>query len=218
MTRYADRRDAGRRLGAALRAPAAAWGAGVIVLGLPRGGVPVAAEVALALAAPLDVLIVRKVGAPGNPEFAIGAIAEGEVVVRDPRVGGGGWFGARAFEAQAAQERVELQRRAEAYRGGRAVPSLAGHTALLVDDGLATGATMLAAVRAARRAGAARVVVAVPVCSRAAQALVAAEADEVIALQVPVDFAAVGEWYLRFDQVADAEVVRLLSDARAASA
>lgn len=218
MTRYADRRDAGRRLGEALRSPAATWGAGVIVLGLPRGGVPVAAEVALALAVPMDVLIVRKVGAPGNPEFAIGAIAEGEVVVRDPRVGGGGWFGERAFEAQAARERVELQRRAEAYRGGRAAPSLAGHTAVLVDDGLATGATMLAAIRAARRAGAARVVVAVPVCSREARALVAAEADDVIALQVPVDFAAVGEWYLRFDQVADAEVVRLLSDARAASA
>jgi predicted phosphoribosyltransferase len=218
MTRYADRREAGRRLGEALRSPAAAWRAGVVVLGLPRGGVPVAAEVARALAAPLDVLIVRKVGAPGNPEFAIGAIAEGEVVVRDPRVGGGAWFGERAFEIQAARERVELQRRAEAYRGDRAAPALAGHTALLVDDGLATGATMLAAVRAARRAGAARVVVAVPVCSREARALVAAEADEVIALQVPADFAAVGEWYLRFEQVADAEVVRLLSDARAASA
>ncbi len=218
MTRYADRRDAGRRLGEALRPDMAGRGGDVIVLGLPRGGVPVAAEVARALALPVDVLLVRKVGAPGNPEFAIGAIAEGGVVVRDPRIGGGGWFSEQAFEAQAGREQVELQRRAAAYRGDRAPPALSGRTALLVDDGLATGATMLAAVRAARVAGAGRVVVAVPVCSPEARALVAAEADEFMALQVPPDFAAVGEWYRRFEQVADAEVVRLLSDAPAASA
>lgn len=218
MTRYADRRDAGRRLAEALRPTLAGRAADPIVLGLPRGGVPVAAEVAQALGAPLDVLLVRKVGAPGNPEFAIGAIAEGGVVVRDPRVGGSAWFSDQAFEAQAARERVELQRRAKVYRGDRAPLQLAGRTALLVDDGLATGATMLAAVRAAGRAGAARVVVAVPVCSPEAHRLVAAEADEVFALQVPPDFAAVGEWYRQFDQVTDAEVVRLLSDAPAASA
>lgn len=218
MTRYADRREAGRLLGDCLRGARGRWPGELLVLGLPRGGVPVAVEVARALSAPLDVLLVRKVGAPGNPEFAIGAIAEGDVVVRDAGVGGGAWFSGAVFDERAAHERAELQRRAVAYRGGRAAPALGGRTALLVDDGLATGATMLAAVRAARRAGAARVVVAVPVASPEARVRVGSEADEVIALQEPADFAAVGEWYRRFEQVEDAEVIRLLSGGPAASA
>jgi predicted phosphoribosyltransferase len=210
MLIYEDRAQAGRALGRALSGPRARWSEPLRVLGLPRGGVPVAVEVTRALDAPLDVLVVRKVGAPGNREFALGAIAQGGVVVRDLAVGGAGGCSPEAFEAQLERERVELQRREQSFRDGRPPLDLRGTVAVLVDDGLATGATMLAAVRAARQAGAARVVVAVPVASREAYQRVSAEADEVIALEVPRCFMAVGEWYQDFRQVEDAEVRRLL--------
>jgi putative phosphoribosyl transferase len=210
MSIYDDRAHAGRELARALAAARARWTGPLRVLGLPRGGVPVALEVARALDAPLDVLVVRKIGAPGNREFAIGAIAQGGVVVRDPEAGSAAWFPPEAFDAQLVRERAELQRRERAFREGRPPLDLQGTAAVLVDDGLATGATMLAAVRAARQAGATRVVVAVPVASREAQQRVAAEADEVIALQVPPCFMAVGEWYQDFRQVEDDEVRRLL--------
>lgn len=210
MLIYEDRAHAGRALGRALSGRRANWREPLLVLGLPRGGVPVAVEVARALDAPLDVLVVRKVGAPGNREFALGAIAQGGVVVRDSAVGAAGWCSPEAFEAQLERERIELQRREQSFREGRLPLDLRGAAAVLVDDGLATGATMLAAVRSARLAGAARVVVAVPVASREAQQRVSAEADEVIALEVPPYFMAVGEWYQDFRQVEDAEVRRLL--------
>jgi predicted phosphoribosyltransferase len=210
MLIYEDRAQAGRALGRALSGPRARWSEPLRVLGLPRGGVPVAVEVARALDAPLDVLVVRKVGAPGNREFALGAIAQGGGVVRDLAVGGAGGCSPEDFEVQLERERAELQRREQSFREGRPPLDLRGTVAVLVDDGLATGATMLAAVRAARQAGAARVVVAVPVASSEAHQRVSAEADEVIALEVPRYFMAVGEWYQDFRQVEEAEVHRLL--------
>ena len=184
-----------------------------VVLGLPRGGVPVAFEVARALKAPLDVMLVRKVGMPGQPELAAGAVAAGEVTVRQPLAGG---FGpdAQQFAALAQRERLELERREHLYREGLPPLDLKGCTAVLVDDGLATGATMLAATRAARRAGAASVVAAAPVASDEAAALIHAECEEAIILEIPPFLYAVGEWYADFSQVEDAEVCRLLRQAR----
>jgi predicted phosphoribosyltransferase len=206
---YADRHEAGVELGRAiskrkLRAP-------LIVLGLPRGGVPVAREVAKALNAPLDVMIVRKVGMPGQPELAIGAVASGNVVVRESHTLG--YLGERGidFERLAEEQRTEVERREGIFRAGRPPLDLKGRTAILVDDGLATGSTMLAACRAARKAGAASVVVAAPVASREAHALLGAEADEVVILQTPEFLWAIGEWYSDFAQVEDAEVCRLLA-------
>jgi putative phosphoribosyl transferase len=208
---FANRNEAGRRLGVAVAK--LALSGPLRVLGLPRGGVPVAFEVARALHAPLDVMLVRKVGVPGQPELALGAIAAGEITVRQP----GGYFGpdAQAFTALALRERLELQRREHLYRGGLAPLNLSGETAVLVDDGLATGATMLAAIRAARRAGAAAVVTAVPVGSAEAAARIRGECDKLVILQIPSSLYAVGEWYEDFTQVEDAEVCRLLQRARA---
>lgn len=211
MSLFMDRQQAGRKLAEAvagrhLRGP-------VIVLGLPRGGVPVAFEVAVRLAAPLDVIVVRKVGMPGQEEFAIGAIASGGIVVREP--GTDEYPGGMAvpFETLVARQQRELERREHAYRGGRPAPELAGRTALLVDDGLATGTTMLAAIRAVRQAGAARVIVAAPVGSSEARERVAREADEVILLSEPPGFMAVGQFYVRFEQVSDEAVVDILARA-----
>jgi putative phosphoribosyl transferase len=182
----------------------------VLVLALPRGGVPVGYEIARALEAPLDVMLVRKVGMPGQPELAMGAVASGDIVVRDrtfeqelPEM-------AAAFEHVAAQERRELLRREAVYRAGLGPLALKGKTVVLVDDGLATGSTMLAAVRAARAGGAAAVVVAAPVASPQAAQLVGAEADEVVILQIPAMLYAIGQWYDRFEQLEDVEVCRLL--------
>jgi putative phosphoribosyl transferase len=180
------------------------------VLGLPRGGVPVAFEVAQALDAPLDVLAVRKIGMPGQPELAIGAIAVGNVQVHEP--------GALPFLASlrptfaelASVERRELRRRESLYRSGLPPLDVAGRTVVLVDDGLATGATMLAAVCAAHRLGAAQVVVAAPVASPEAMKLLSGEADQFAILERPPILFAVGEWYDDFDPVEDIEVCGLL--------
>ncbi|RPH49366.1 MAG: phosphoribosyltransferase [Lysobacterales bacterium] len=209
---FVDRIAAGRALAVAveklrLRRP-------IIVLALPRGGVPVAYEVALALGAPLDVLVVRKIGMPGQPELAIGAIASGGIIVREPGTVGHLPALDTRFEQLARRELAELGRRERAYRRGLPPLDLRGQSVVLVDDGLATGATMLAAVRAARAAGAAFVVVAAPVASDEAAATVGAEADQIAILQVPPLLFAIGAWYRDFDQLDDADVCRLLALAR----
>ena len=182
----------------------------VLVLALPRGGVPVAYEVARVLDAPLDVMLVRKVGMPGQPELAIGAVASGGIVVHDLTIEREIPGIAEAFDRIAAEERRELLRREQAYRAGLEPLVLEGKTVVLVDDGLATGSTMLAAVRAARAGGAAAIVVASPVASPQAAQLLAAEADAIVILQIPAMLFAIGEWYERFEQLEDAEVCRLL--------
>ena len=182
----------------------------VLVLALPRGGVPVASEVAAALDAPLDVMLVRKVGMPGQPELAIGAVAAGDIVVHDRTIEREIPGIAEAFERIAAEERRELLRREQVYRAGLPPLVLTGKTVVLVDDGLATGSTMLAAVRAARAGGAAAIVVASPVAAPQAAQLLAAEADQLVILQTPAMLFAIGEWYERFEQLEDDEVCRLL--------
>lgn len=182
----------------------------VLVLALPRGGVPVAYEVARALDAPLDVMLVRKVGMPGQPELAIGAVASGGIVVHERTIEQEIPGIADAFDRIAAEERRELLRRERVYRAGLAPLVLKDKTVVLVDDGLATGSTMLAAVRAARAGGAATIVVAAPVASPQAEQLLAAEADRIVILQVPAMLFAIGEWYDRFEQLEDDEVCRLL--------
>jgi putative phosphoribosyl transferase len=211
---YADRADAGRALADSLAHLRAAPDA--IVLGLPRGGVPVAYEVARALDLPLDVLVVRKLGLPQQPELAMGAIASGgALVVNDEVVR---YLGGRpdAFEAVRAREQLELERRERDYRGTRPPLEVKGRSAVLVDDGLATGATMEAAVLALRSLGAKEVVVAVPVASQEARERIEAVADEVVCLAAPPFFSAVGQWYADFGQTEDAEVRDLLARAQAA--
>jgi putative phosphoribosyl transferase len=211
--RFGDRRDAGRRL--AERLTAYAGRDDVVVLGLARGGVPVALEVATALGAPLDVLVVRKLGVPGHEELAMGAIAPGGARVMNPDVVQLAAIAPQTVEAVAARELRELERREGAYRGARAALDLSAKCVLLVDDGIATGASMRAAVAAARAAGAGRVVVATPTASREAVAVLAAEADDVVAVRVPAWFGAVGEAYSDFGQVGDDEVRRALASAPA---
>ncbi|WP_460775722.1 phosphoribosyltransferase [Microbacterium sp. GXF7504] len=208
-TRFTDRTAAGRALAEALEPYA---GRDLVVLALPRGGVPVAAEVASALDAPLDVLVVRKVGAPSRPELAMGAIAmvAGTIeTYRDDdlvaRLGGG-----QAFDDVAARELAELRRRDARYRAGRDPSTIRGATVLLVDDGFATGATMRVAVAAARTLRPERVVVAAPVGSQEACEALRHVADEVVCLATPERFRAVGEWYDTFPQTTDGEVTRLL--------
>lgn len=212
---YADRADAGQALAKALSRLRAA--PDTIVLGLPRGGVPVAYEVAAALELPLDVLVVRKLGLPQQPELAMGAIASGgALVVNDDVVR---YLGGRdeAFEAVRAREQVELERRERGFRGSRSPLGMAGRTAIVVDDGLATGATMEAAVRALQSLGARRVIAAVPVASVEARARIEAVADEVVCLATPEFFSAVGQWYADFGQTEDDEVRDLLARASLAA-
>lgn len=205
---FADRVDAGRALGTALAARDDL--AGASVLALPRGGVPVAYEVAQALGLPLDVLVVRKLGLPEQPELAMGAIASGGAVVLNDDVVR--YLGGRmeAFEEVKRHEQAELARRERAYRGDRAPLEVAGRDFIVVDDGLATGATMEAAVRALQAGGARRVIVAVPVASAQARDRIAAVADEVVCLATPMLFSAVGQWYRDFGQTTDDEVRDLL--------
>jgi predicted phosphoribosyltransferase len=206
---FDDRVDAGRRLAERLDEyrddPLA------LVLALPRGGVPVAWEVAAHLGAPLDVLIVRKLGLPGNEELAIGAIASGGVTVLNDDVVNALAVPPGVVEAVAGRERDELERRERLYRGERPPPEVAGRTAIVVDDGLATGATMRAAVLALRRLDPARVVVAVPVASRQAVEELGAIADACVAVATPSPFFGVGLWYRDFSQTTDDEVRDLLA-------
>ncbi len=206
--RFADRSDAGRQLAARLKPYANRHD--VAVLALPRGGVPVAFEVARALDAPLDVFLVRKLGVPGHPELAMGAIASGGVRVLSEDIIDQLGIPRTAVEAVAVRERLELERRDALYRGNRQLPSLRDRTVILVDDGLATGATMEAAIVAVRQYQPARVIVAAPVgaaetCRRLKQV-----ADDVVCVETPEPFQAVGLWYARFDQTSDEEVIELL--------
>jgi len=206
--RFADRREAGRALGAELLGRLGP-SPETVVLGLPRGGVVVAAEVAAALGAPLDVLVVRKLGLPWQPELAMGAIAAaGEAVeaVRTEAVLTRVDVDEAEFEAVRQRELVELRRREEAYRGDGAPLPLTGRTVVVVDDGLATGATMRAAVAAVRRSAPARVVVAVPVGSPGTCADLAGQVDEVVCLWSPETFSAVGQGYVAFGDTGDDEV------------
>lgn len=209
---FTDRAEAGRALAQRLVHHADSAG---IVLALPRGGVPVAYEVARALRLPLDVFIVRKLGVPGQEEFAMGAVATGGVRVMNERVVLGLGIPDAVVDVVAAREGQELLRRERLYRGNRPPPDLEGRTAIVVDDGLATGSTMKAAVAALRRERAARIVVAVPVASEEACADLRDEADEVVCVATPEPFHAVGVWYADFRQTTDDEVIGLLE--RAAS-
>jgi predicted phosphoribosyltransferase len=182
----------------------------LVVLALPRGGLPVAREVAGALHASLDVFLVRKLGFPGHEEFAIGAIASGGVRVMNPAARGFGSITGEEIDAIAEREQRELERREALYRGDRPRPDFRGKRAVLVDDGLATGSTMLAAVRALRLHRPETVTVAVPVGSREAVEMLAGEADEVVCAVLPEPFRAVGEWYLDFTQTTDDEVQAIL--------
>ncbi len=210
--RFKDRADAGRRLGEALQASPP--GESTLVLGLPRGGVPVAAEIARRLGLSLDVLCVRKIGVPFQPELAMGAVASGGAVVRNEDVIAHYTSSPAQFDAALAAERAELERRERLYRGDAPRVELSGRTIVLVDDGLATGATMEAGVRALRAADARRIVVAVPVGATEACGRVAAVADEVVCLQRPMFFSSVGRWYDDFGQTTDEEVAALLDVAR----
>lgn len=209
---FDDRVDAGRQLAARLEH---LRGQDVVVLGLPRGGVPVAAEVAAALEAPLDVVVVRKLGVPWQPELAMGAVGEGGVVVRNAQVLELMPDGDEAFEEVLGREQAEVQRRAQALRGSRPGQPVAGRVAVLVDDGAATGATALAAAAVVREAGAARVLLAVPVAPVTAVTRMRESADEVVVVHEPSDFSSVGAWYGQFGQTEEREVVRLLEDAAA---
>jgi len=211
LTRFRDRREAGRYLAGALRLTP---GAAIQVLALPRGGVPVAYEVALALDAPLDVFVVRKLGVPGHEELAMGAIAPGGVRVLNYDVIDGLGIPAGVVDRVAAAEAAELARRERVYRGSTPAPDLRGHTVLLVDDGLATGSTMAAAVAGVRAHGPARIVVAVPVASQEAMQMLGRAADECVAVLTPRFFGGVGQWYDDFSQTEDDEVRTLLETAQ----
>ncbi|HYC32341.1 MAG TPA: phosphoribosyltransferase family protein [Gemmatimonadales bacterium] len=206
--RFHDRAEAGRRLGERLAKFAADPDA--IVLALPRGGVVTGAEVARRLGAPLDVILVRKLGVPGHEELAMGAIASGGVRVLSEDVIDTLGISERDVAAVAAAEEDELERREQAYRGARTPPDVEGRTVILVDDGLATGATMRAAAAVIRAQAPKRLVVAVPVAPAATCAELGNVAHEVICLQTPDNFRAVGEWYEDFSQTTDEEVRRLL--------
>ena len=207
--RFKDRIEAGRLLGEALSAYAGR--ADVIVLGLPRGGVPVAAEVARILGAPLDVCLVRKLGAPGHEELAMGALASGGVRVLNEDVIRSLGISDRAIEAETTREGAELARREGVYRGGRPPLDVRGRTAILIDDGIATGATMLAAVRALRQMNPTALLVAVPVAPPSTLAELEREAGRAVCLLPEESLIAVGYWYEDFRQTTDREVQACLA-------
>ena len=214
--RFRNRQDAGRLL--AVKLAPYADRPDVLVLALPRGGVPVGFEVAEALRVPLDVFIVRKLGVPGQPEYAMGAIATGGVRVLNDSVVRMLDIDSADIEAITLQEQDELARRELLYRDGRPAPEVGNHTLLVVDDGLATGSTMRAAVQALRALRPTRIVVAVPTASAETCEQMRSEADEVVCLQTPEPFRAVGLWYEDFSQTSDDEVRALLARARHALA
>ncbi len=209
QTRFADRRDAGRRLANQLRQFGTC---DPIVVALPRGGVPVAKEVALALGAPLEILAVRKLGAPHNPEYGIGAIAEDGTrlidleAVTTLRISGGD------LEALISREEAELERRVALYRKRRAALGLRDRVVILVDDGVATGVSDTAAVRAVRRQEPRELILAVPVCAPDSAARLRAEVDQLLCLLAPASLCGVGQWYRDFSQVSDHEVVSILAE------
>ena len=206
--RFRDRRDAGRQLAARLEREVLHQ---PLVLALPRGGVPVAAEIASTIRAPLDVLVVRKVGAPHHREFGIGAVAEGDVTIRDDVAMRAVGVTIDQFDDLAAEERRELARRVDRYRPDRALPEFVDHDVVLVDDGLATGVTAEAAIASVRAAGARRVLLVAPVAAGDTATRLGGLA-EIVCLATPKRFMAVGEWYDDFDQTGDAEVLLLLGE------
>src|SRR5437016_1366963 len=208
---FPNRAEAGRLLG--LKLSKYAGRDDVIVLGLPRGGVPVAYEVAQALRVPLDVFIVRKLGVPGFEELAVGAIASGGVRVLNEDVARALPNADEIIESITQREMIELQRREEKYRDGRPAPEISGRTVILIDDGLATGATMRAAVKALRQRGAAKIVVAVPVGPPDTCHEIEEQADETVCLSMPEFFQAVGQYYEDFSQTTDEDVRQLLTSA-----
>jgi putative phosphoribosyl transferase len=208
MRRFVNRKEAGRELATMLHAFADRDD--VTVLGLPRGGVPVAFEVAEALGVPLDVFSVRKLGLPDNEEYAIGAIATGGVTTIDWRTADALRVSDKALTALVARERHALERRERLYRADRAAPTVTGRTVIVADDGLATGATMRAAVTALRTMHPARIIVATPVASADAEAELRLVADDVVCAYTPARLYSVGFWYEDFSQTSDAEVLDLL--------
>jgi putative phosphoribosyl transferase len=207
---FLDRADAGRRLAMLLED---LRGQDVVVVGLPRGGVPVAFEVARALGAPLDVIVVRKLGVPFQPELGMGAIGEAGARVVDKLVVDAAGVSAEELAAVEARERAELERRVRRFRGARPPTAMAGRTVVIVDDGIATGSTARAACQVARAQGAARVVLAVPVAPPESVATLSRDADEVVCIEMPARFLAVGEFYEDFSPTSDGEVVALLERA-----
>ena len=212
---FDDRRDAGRQLGAVLRPLGPS--SGVVVLGLPRGGIPVAFEVASIIEAPLDVCVVRKLGVPGHEEVAMGAIATGGVEMLNTRTIRALQITPEAITRTLDRERRELERRERAYRGDHPPVEIRGRTVILVDDGLATGASMTAAVTALRRRGPRAIVVAVPVASTSACADLRRLTDGCVCVVTSEPFQGVGQWYADFSQTTDDEVRELLTAARSRS-
>ena len=212
---FTDRTDAGRQLAAKLQHFAGR--PDVVVLGLPRGGVPVAYEVALALGAPLDVFVVRKLGVPGHEELAMGAVASGGVRVVNQELVRAAGITRHTFDLVTEAERHEIDRQEREFRDGRPFPGLRGSTVILVDDGVATGSTMLAGVRALHELRPAAIIVAAPVMARDAHGALSQEADACECVLVPEPFHAVGEYYDDFEQTSDDRVRRLLRVAAARS-
>lgn len=210
---FRDRRDAGQRLAARLEKYR---GPDTVVLAIPRGGVVVAFEVARLLGAPLDVVIPRKIGAPGQPELAIGAIGDNISVLDQHMIDYLG-VSEQYIREEIERQRYEIERRSRLYRGGRPPLAIEGRTVILVDDGMATGSTTLVAVRSLRRRNPARLVLAVPVASHEAVARLRPEVDDLIVLETPDYFMSVGSWYQEFEQTTDEEVIDLLRRAEVSS-
>lgn len=209
MRVFEDRKEAGQRLADALEEDYAARD-DLLVLALPRGGVPVAWEIAQRLHAPLDVFIVRKLGTPGQPELAMGAIASGGIRVLNRQIVDTLGISEETIEAVAAREQAEIERREHQYRQGRAALQVADKTVILVDDGIATGATVRAAINAVRQLGPRHLVLAVPHAAPQACELIQTEVDRLVCLETPEPYIAVGYWYNNFSQTSDEQVQRLL--------
>jgi putative phosphoribosyl transferase len=206
---FKDRKDAGRQLADNLAHYRDK--ADVIVLGLPRGGVTVAHEISGTLHCPLDILIVRKIGFPGDPEFAVGAVSETGTVVFNESIVADYRVSRDYLEQETARQQVEIARRVALYRGGRGIPPLEGKTVIVADDGVATGATLKAAISTLKKERLARLVVALPVASQSAARELSAMADEWVCLHAPAGFMSVGQYYTDFAQIEDEEVVALLN-------